>query len=230
MAALALLAATLAACPRRVAPPRPAPAPAALDTAAVIAILNERAARVHSLRAHFTAAVTRDGRERSLTGVLIVAAPDRYRFRLMLPLGMTVFDLVRDRAMVATLAPLGGADQALGDGLDWMLLPPRVDARCQVGRAQAMLDIRCGGPAMLVRPGDATIAASSAGGFWTHYGDERVIAGVPLPHRIDIPYPDGTAVRVEVERYDLNPVLPDALFVPPAGASISYPYADGYGF
>src|SRR5574340_57689 len=75
---------------RRQAPAAPAP----LSPAAALAVVEQREAAIHTLRARFTAHSRRGDDTHAADGVLLVKKPDRFRLRLMLPLGLTIFDYV----------------------------------------------------------------------------------------------------------------------------------------
>src|SRR4029077_17363035 len=113
-----------------------------------LAALRAEEDRVHSLRARFSSVTRMPGAERSADGVLLVAKPDRFRLRLMLPFGLTVFDYLN-----------------VGDH-SWMTLPladPQQRAHAQEFAPFSRDDL---GQAFLrgayAFPGDCTAAAADA--------------------------------------------------------------------
>jgi outer membrane lipoprotein-sorting protein len=221
-AALAPLLLAVACACTRPRPAAPAPqAPPLRDPAALIAAYNAREAQVRTLRSTFSATITRNGSTRTVSGILIIAKPDRFRFRLMLPFGVTVFDEVRVGRESWLLLPLGTAADVDTETLEQGLLPPPLAAdRCTFAAPRdAVVDAVCADWRIALRASDATLAAQwLPDGSSAQYQDERPVDGVALPFRIALTYAGGVTVDVRVEHYDVNPVLAPDLFVPPAGA------------
>jgi len=215
-------------CTRRVAPPAGEPTATALTAAQAIALVeavNAREAGIRTMRATFSADVVRAGTTRSVTGVLVIAKPDRFRFRLMLPFGVTVYDEVRDGASSWRLTPLGSPSQSIDGTLlkDTFLPSPLEAARCEIAPPDAgTIDARCGDRHVAIRVRDATIATE-----WfrdqsaARYDDERSVDNVALPFRIALSYPGNVAVQVTIDRYEINPALDSQTFIPPSGADAS---------
>jgi hypothetical protein len=74
--------------------------------------LRENEARIRSLRARFVASTVYQGVERTAQGVLLVRKPDRFRLRLVLPFGFTLFDYLSVGEDVWTVAPFAGEKSA----------------------------------------------------------------------------------------------------------------------
>jgi hypothetical protein len=64
-----------------------------------------REEQVRSLRARFSSVARTSGVERAADGVLLIAKPDRFRLRLMLPFGITVFDYLNIGEQTWTVLP-----------------------------------------------------------------------------------------------------------------------------
>ncbi|MEO8603683.1 MAG: hypothetical protein ABI629_14005 [bacterium] len=222
----------LASCVRRAPPPSVDAPPVTGDSyaerIALVDAINARAARIQTMRATFSADVVREGSTRSVTGVLVVAKPDRYRFRLMLPFGVTVFDQVRDGKHTWTLTPLGAPSGAVdGRWLSNTFFAEALDpSHCQFGvERDGILDTTCG-RRLYIRTSDATIAAEEFLTGDAQYDDERVVDQVLLPFRIQLTYRGGTSVRVTIDHYEVNPILAPQVFTPPPGAELVAPPSD----
>jgi hypothetical protein len=191
------------------------------------------------MRARFTSTTRDAGGARQLSGVLLVARPDRLRFRLSLPLGLTVLDYVRtgDRAWVRL--PMGGSDAVYGYASQTL---PRTFARFTEERNLQQCDaydrteperlwvicyLRGGDVAhpdrlLAIRARDGVIDEEhllTADGVAsiTRYDDYRSVDGAYLPFRIlihDIRPGSEKTVDVAIERYEVNPVLRDDVFLP----------------
>lgn len=188
---------------------------------------------MRSLRAVFRAEV--HGAAASTTsGVLVVRKPDRFRLRLMLPFGMTVFDYLKAGESVQVSLPLRGDAAADGDGpmpfsdvdlsqafLRGAWAYPGV-CRARAGAAaEVLVDCLDEGGATLRRLRlDADGARLREEISYEHgrprfsiryadYGEDG------LPYRIVLGQPDREArLEIAVERYDLNPPLAESLFRP----------------
>jgi outer membrane lipoprotein-sorting protein len=231
---LAALAVAIAACARP-APDvveRPPIADATLsDPRAVLVRLQDRETQIRSVRSRFTATVTTPHAQRQLSGVLLTEKPHRLRFRLTLPFGVTVFDLVAvgDGAIYLYTPSDDLVERFLADGLDplsWpdLFLYPDVDAaRCGIATTapSGLIDAQCYDRGRLaVRTSDATVAMQYDGDVVMQYDDYRPVSGILMPYRIVIRYPADVVVTVEVEQYELNPVLDGGVFEPPAAAKL----------
>lgn len=219
-------------------PPAASPPPGcAGDAATVLACVRAREDAVRSLRARFRATTRRQGESHATNGVLLVSKPDRFRLRLMLPFGLTVFDYTRDGRRSAVSLPLRGPDnQGADDGA-----PPFGDidlaeaflrgeyafpGACSAEEDGAHVRVACrDGDGRLLRelvldPASGTIASEvSHDGerprLALAYSEYRVVDGAVLPFRIDLAYPQrGVALAIEIEHYQVNPDLGAALFRP----------------
>jgi outer membrane lipoprotein-sorting protein len=229
---VALLALTLTACPR--APQRPPKLPAAPE--ARLAAVRAEEDRIHSLRARFSSVTRLPGDERSADGVLLVAKPDRFRLRLMLPFGLTVFDYLnvgertwmtlpladpQQRAHAEQFAPfsrddlgqafLRGAYAFPGDCTAATADDAEVVVRCRVDGALRR-SLLIGNEGIL----EETSYAGDAPRMVIHYADYR--GG--LPYHITLEYPQHQqSVDITIERYEVNPTLSDDLFQPAADSA-----------
>jgi outer membrane lipoprotein-sorting protein len=222
----------LAACPRSAQHARPA-APAAPD--ARLAAIRAREDALHTLRARFTAVTRMPDVERSADGVLLVAKPDRFRLRLLLPFGITVCDYltVGERSWIAL--PLADARQReqLGefapfsrDDLGAAFLRGRYafPGECEaVPAAGDDVWVRCREADALRRTllitGDVIAEETSYNGdsprMAIRYSDYRDVDGMPLPFHIALSYPQHQqSVDITIQRYEVNPPLADGLFLP----------------
>jgi len=239
------LALLLAACPRAAQHARPA-APA--DPEARLAAVRAREDALHSLRARFTAVTRLPDAERTADGVLLVVKPDRFRLRLMLPFGITVCDYlnVGDGAWIAL--PLADAAQRerLGEftpfsrddlGQAFLRGPYAFPGECEATPASGTdVWVRCHeGDALrrtLLIVGDVIVEETSYDGgtprMVIRYADYRDVDGTPLPFRIDLSYPQRQqSVDIAIQRYEVNPTLGDALFLPAPGSRSLTPAGGG---
>lgn len=231
-----LLAVDLLAC----AVPRPAAF--RLPTAnpdRLLEMVREREERLTSLRARFTADSQREGERRSAEGVLLVKKPDRFRLRLMLPFGLTIFDYVswgdrtqlalpmenkiitgppRDDRLAFSQADLGevflrGANAFPGtcraNGSD----ASGVVALCRDSAGGLLRQIRIDAETATIR--DETTYEGDEPRMVLRYDDYRSVGDVVLPYHIVLRYPgQHVALDVAIHRYEVNPVLADDLFQP----------------
>lgn len=240
-AASAALVVALAAC----AAPRPAPPTSTCgrEPAAVLACVRHREDTVTTMRARFNATSESGGESTTTSGVLLVAKPDRFRLRLMLPFGLTVFDAVESGGRLQMSLPLqGGATD--GDTPRGPLPFSQIDLEEAFLRGAFAFPGRCaaragGGDAVLVRcAGDAAERARdlrldavtativeeasfdpSSGDatprFTVAYSDYRLVENVSLPYRIRLGYPARRiSLDIEIEKYEVNPTLASTLFRP----------------
>lgn len=227
--AACLLALLLAAgCGGREAARAPA-APPVEDSVAVFTRARQNEARVRTLRAQFEARVVRAGEVREASGVLLVKKPDRFRLRLLSPLGITVFDYTSvgshrrmqlptegkqfDDAAIDTNAPFSpNALRAVflrGDSA--------FPAGCASTTDAATVLVRCptapGQPFFVIAPATADISFEGRGPIGVSYFDYRPVAGARLPYAVVVNDRDsGTDLSITVRRYEVNPDLADGLF------------------
>ena len=230
-AALLLLLA-LSGCPRAAQAPA-ARLPSSPD--ARLAAVRAREDQVQTLRARFSS-VTRVGEEeRHTDGVLLVAKPDRFRMRLMLPFGFTVFDYLNVGEQTWMTLPLADAQQR-----------ERAGAFAPFSR-QDLAEAFLRGPYAF--PGECTPAPAAGDTVWVSchvagalrrtyligadgiaeetsydgdaprmhiaYTDYRAAGGTTLPFRITLDYPQRQqSVDITIDRYEVNPSLSDDLFAP----------------
>ena len=226
-----LLALALCACASTV--PRAPALPA--EPEARLATVRAREDRVQSLRARFSSVTRLPGAERSADGVLLVAKPDRFRLRLLLPFGLTVFDYLNVGEQTWTALPLADPQQRDGagefapfsrDDLGQAFLrgPFAFPGHCVAAAAAGeTVQVTC-------RDGDAlrrtlligrdgiieeTSYAAGAPRLLIRYTDYRAVGAVTLPFRITLEYPQRQqSVDITIDRYEVNPPLSDALFLP----------------
>jgi hypothetical protein len=218
----------------------PAAAPPALpacagDPASVLACVRAREDAVHSLRARFRATTHRDDTRQRTNGILLVAKPDRFRLRLMLPLGLTVFDYTRSGERTAMALPLGGGEAWDGeappfDGADldaaFLRGEHAFPGSCQAARAGEEVVVSCADGAvrreLRLDPARGAIVRENSGGAdgvrtTIDYDDFRPTASALLPYRIVLAYPArAVTLLIEIDGYEVDPQLAPALFLPAA--------------
>ena len=224
------------------------PAPAVVETGltpdAVYAAVRRQEAQVRALRARFSARVDRAGEVRRADGVLLVKKPDRFRLRLLLPFGPTVFDYTswddHDRmqlplegrqfsdAEIADHAPFSPGDlRAVFLGTDGGL-------RCTAQGDAAETIVECrdreGAVARLIRVQTATRRVAQEVHFVAgqpelimQFNDYRPVEPADLPFQINLTYPEKhVRLEITVRSYEVNPSLADELFdAPPLSSSSS---------
>jgi hypothetical protein len=195
--------------------------------------------RVHTLRAQFNSTThTRDG-ERSADGVLLVAKPDRFRLRLMLPFGLTVFDYLEVGEQSWLVLPLASSEdlanakaavplsrQDLGEAfLRGTYAFPGECVASDGNDADVAVSCRAGGELLRTLAIDRdgiSEETSYAGGdvrLRIRYSDYREVSGIALPFRILLEYPQRQqAVDIAIRQYEVNPALPAELFEPAPGS------------
>jgi hypothetical protein len=194
------------------------------DPEIVIATLQANEAKVRTLRARFDAKIAAPQGTRSVGGVLVIAKPDRVRFRLMLPFGVTVYDFVKVGGEAWQTQPLGGRSVGIDPYTlsDVFLRDESVDrVGCMMGSTAEWVATECHGRLERIRRSDATVESAAIGdrnGVVITYADERLVDGVPLPFTIVIHFWDDVVVTVSVDRYEVNPQLADDIFQPPPDA------------
>src|SRR5262245_7159163 len=214
-----------------------APHPSALpsEPAARLAAVRANEERVRSLRARFSSVAHFADTERSADGVLLVVKPDRFRLRLMLSFGITVFDYLNVGEQSWTTLPLAGeearerADQFAPfsrDDLGQVFMrgayafPGECDA---VPAPKDQVWVSCRDGTVLRRTlligidGIVEEVSYDAGvqRLVIRYSDYRLVDGTVLPFRITLEYPQRRqSVDITIERYEVNPPLSDELFRP----------------
>jgi outer membrane lipoprotein-sorting protein len=227
-----LLALALSACATRVpsAPVLPS------DPDARLAAVRAREERIQSLRARFSSVTRLPGAERSADGVLLVAKPDRFRLRLLLPFGLTVFDYLNVGEQTWTALPLADPQQRdravefapfSRDDLGQAFLrgPFAFPGQCAAARAGGeTVQVTChdGGAVRrtLLIGTDGIVEETSyeagAPRLRIRYADYRAVDAVMLPFRITLEYAQRQqSVDITIDRYEVNPTLSDDLFQPP---------------
>lgn len=218
---------TLAACAR--VANTPLPPPPAGDP---LAVVRQRAAALHALRARFDAVAHFPGGERRTAGVLIVRPPDDARLRLVAPFGLTVFDGLRTGGRTYVSAPLAAGPEAAS--LAFMRVGPADSLLFGAGAAEDCraaagppdrAEYWCGKPPtrwLSIDRATATVSADAElvdgqTAVTRGYADYRLVDGLPLPYRIRIDYPpQQVGVDITVGRYEVDPPLRDDQFQPPA--------------
>lgn len=233
---LALLCGALfAACSARVS------APPAIETDltpdAVYAAVRQQEAAVQTLRARFSARVDRAGEVRRADGVLLVKKPDRFRLRLLLPFGPTVFDYTSWDSHDHMELPLEGkqfSDAEIGAHAPFSPADMREvflgvhggpQCRAQSGSAETVVECRDreGTLARLIRIQTATRRIGQEVRFVAglpelimQFDDYRRVESVDLPFKIDLAYPEKNVhLEITVRSYEVNPNLADNLFDAP---------------
>ncbi|MBI1814003.1 MAG: hypothetical protein HYR72_03415 [Deltaproteobacteria bacterium] len=219
--------------------PPPAEVPRAQPNAAArFTTVLAREEQITSLRARFTAESRRGDERHTTTGVLLVKKPDRFRLRMLLPIGFTVFDYVRTGAHSQVSLPL--EDRVIVDPPPDGALPfSQADFAEAFLRGQAAFPGACAPSSSVSNDHGAVIVCREAGQIVREirldasaatireetsyeagqprmiigYDDYREIDGVALPFHITMRYPArDLAVDIAVQRYEVNPALRDDLF------------------
>lgn len=226
----------LSACAVRTLAPGP---PRRADPAMVLASLRAHEEHIITLRARFSSTARNQEGSHTTTGVLLVHKPDRFRMRLMLPIGLTVFDYLRTGDRTQMVLPLEGrvitdpkGDQpglfSQADLVAAFLRGPdafpgtcdpsaaadgTVEVICRDGAGTVRRRLTVHNPAATIR--DETSYESDRPRLITRYDDYRVTDGLPLPYQIIMQYPGhDVAVEITIQRYEVNPTLADELFQP----------------
>lgn len=196
-------------------------------------------AAITTLRARFTAESRRGTERHSTSGVLLVKKPDRFRLRMMLPFGVTVFDYLRTRDHVHVSLPLQGrviddppADDATAFsqadlGAAFLRGADAFPGTClaeTAGPFNVAIVCRANPDTVLRRTvvdattawiHDETTYEAGAPRLVIHYDDYRPIGDSVLPFHIAMQYPGREqSVEISIQRYEVNPALSDALFEP----------------
>ena len=231
---LCALALMVAGCARQRGPLPPTPA---ADPTALLAQVRANEERIGSLRARFTANTSAGGEERRTDGVLLVKKPNRFRMRLMLPFGPTIFDYVSWGERSQLTLPLQGSDSSAPPPGVAPFSRADVDeaflrgshafpGTCMPRRDSGAVVVLCrdAGGALLRRlnldPNTGTIGdeTSFEGGvprMVLRYGDYRAVGDQYMPFHVTMIYPQrDLSVDITISSYELNPQLSDALFEP----------------
>ncbi|MBI2892619.1 MAG: hypothetical protein HYY06_03645 [Deltaproteobacteria bacterium] len=235
-----LIALFLAGCPPAVPPlaplPRVAGAPAsAARRQALLATLRAEEGRWRTLTiVHAIRLATRE-QSGSLRGLLAVRRPDAYRLQLLGPAGITAMDLTYRAGRFLLVIPSRNVRRA-GDRST-----PREDLRGLPvdGLARAFLDRYGGTPADLIEDARWSVMEWRRGDevrrLWLDrettlprvdstrragreemritYDRYRAADGARLPFRVHFDMPaEGLRAQIDVERYRVNPDLPDSAF------------------
>lgn len=231
--------ACLAACTARSSAPVPLPY---ADADALLARVRADEDRIRSLRARFHSRSLHRGQTRAADGVLLVRKPDRFRLRLMLPFGLTVFDYVgrEDGAWISL--PLHGDRGALPADLGFFsrenlgaaflrgayafpgtcraasAAQQEVEVTCRDGRdAQLTRTLRLDARSATIR--EESSRMNGAPHMIIRYHDYRRVGDLLLPFRIELNDPAREmSVEISIDHYEVNPTLADELFAVPAGA------------
>lgn len=220
------------------AAPRPIPATASGDPDSVVAAVRAREDAITTLRTSFSARTRERDRERSADGVLLVQKPDRFRLRLMLAVGVTVFDYLTVGPRTQLALPLEGKIVNGSPQGEWATFS-RDDlseaflrgSRAFPGTCTAMgLDatlvvVTCRERGrlrrrVLIERTTATVReevsyTDEQPRLVVRFGDYRMVGEMPMPFRVELHYP-ARAVRVEisVRTTEVNPPLEASLFEP----------------
>lgn len=223
----------LAPLPRIAAPPAPA-----TRVQALLAELRGAQAPVHTLKVVHHITVQAEGRPSTgaMQGLLAVRRPDAYRLRVLGPAGITAMDLAwRSGRFVLTVPPRGvrvdgdertPREQLRGvpvDGLARAFLGTFDATRAALvedARWSLLTLVEPGGARRKLfvdrRNGTVAVDARFEGGAETTrltQGGYRQVGGVWLPFRVRFDMPAQRVVAtITVDRYDVNPALPDAAF------------------
>lgn len=235
--AVCIVALLLAGC-TTTAPPRPPPPALPDGPDARLAVVRAREEQVHTLRARFVSVARLPDGERSADGVLLIAKPDRFRLRLMLPFGFTVFDYLNVGERTWTALPLADASQRdrAGEfapfsrddlGQAFLRGPYAFPGQCDAAPApgdRVWVSCREGDELhrtlLIDRVGIVEETSYEAGAprLVIRYADYRAVGATALPFRITLDYRQRRqSVDITIQSYELNPTLADALFQPLEG-------------
>lgn len=215
---------------------RPAVAPSGalvgIDATAVFAATRAREEQVRTLRVRFDARLEHQETSRSTSGVLVVEKPDRFRLRLLSPLGITVFDYVaRGRRRRMVLATEGKVldDEAIdrhapfSPGALRAAFLRGADAypgNCTPRPTSYGVHVECGAGDrtrrwLLIDPRTGDIDAEGDANVRLFFGEYDGFDGQRLPVRITVlDDVTGSRLTITVRQYEINPQLPAALFDP----------------
>jgi hypothetical protein len=209
------------------------------DPSAVLAAARRREEHFASLRARFTAETTRNGERHSVDGVLVVKKPDKFRLRMMLPFGFTVFDYVSSGVRAQLSLPLQDltTDGPLrGDAMGFSQLdleqaflrgpyafPGDCSAEtdgagsvivvCRDSSGDALRQLRIDSSTAAIE--DETSYDAGQPRMMIRYDVYRPAGDTSLPYRITLlSPPQHVTLDITVQRYEVNPALADTLFEP----------------
>jgi hypothetical protein len=224
--------------PRLARLPRVGGAPASpARVAEVIHALRTAQSSIHTLRVAHHIALAKGGvSSGSLRGLLAVRRPDAYRLRVLGPAGLTAMDLVwsagrfvldvparevhlagdaRTPRRALHGVPIDGLARAFLGTYDATHAGLVEDRRWSVLTLEESPAVR---RVLYLSPPEMTVVVDARfeGGRETlrlTHGDLRPVGGTLLAHdiRCDMPR-EGLVATIRVERYDVNPTLPDAAF------------------
>jgi len=221
---------------------RPVMPPSACGASAeaALACAQQREAAITTLRSVFTATSEHNGDRYTTRGVLVVSKPDRFRLRLMLPVGLTIFDCVgRDGHLHLSLPLQDRHDDAAGaapaplpfqyaDLAQAFLRGAHAfPGACVAARHSDAVVVHCGDAGgrrwqMLVLDPTSTFIREevsyddAAPRLTLRYEDYQPTNGTWLPRRIVLASPQhAVSLDIVVERYEINPDLSADLFQPP---------------
>jgi hypothetical protein len=227
----------LAACSKARRPlPEPPAAPEVL-----LARVEAREAAIRTLRARFSSVATRGSEERRAEGVLLVKKPDRFRLRLLAPLGFTVFDYTSVAGRTHMVLPLRDAPKNAPPPADVPVSPAdlqdtflrgasAVPETCEPRHADGTVLVTCRDQdgrmlrLLSISPSEGTLSQEitlrdGQPRVVARYSDYRRVDSTQLPFAIEIAYPAGDVrMRIAVRSYEVNPALADDLFEPPKEA------------
>ena len=223
---------------RRPAMPPPA---CGVSAEAALACAQQREEAITTLRSVFTATSEHNGDRYTTRGVLLVSKPDRFRLRLMLPVGFTVFDCIGSDGHLHLSLPLHGRHDDAGGGTSAPLPFQYADlaeaflrgahafpGACVAARDSDEVVVQCGDAGvrrwrrLVLDPASTFIRDEISYGdaallLTLRYEDYQPTDGIWLPRRIILASPrSSVSLDIVVERYEINPDLPADLFQPPA--------------
>ena len=208
------------------------------DVDAVVATVRAREDAITTLRTSFSARTRERDCERAADGVLLVQKPDRFRLRLMLNVGVTVFDYLTVGTRTQLALPLEGkiingspqgewATFSRDDLSQAFLRGSRAfPGICKTTAQDAsLLVVTCreGGVLqrrVLIERSTATVReevsyARDEPRMIVRYGDYRMVGAVPMPYRVELAYPAREiVVEITVRTTEVNPLLDASLFEP----------------
>jgi hypothetical protein len=217
---------------------RPLPTTGTSDAASVFALVQAREQAIVSLRTSFSARTRERDRTREADGVLLVQKPDRFRLRMMLSLGVTVFDYLTVGEQTQIAFPLEGRIVNGAPQGDWaafsrddlsqaflrgerafpgVCTPVAQDTELVVvtcherGRLQRRFLIE--GRTATVR--EEISYTREQPRLVIRFGDYRMVGSSPMPFRIELLYPErALVVEITVATTEVNPALEESLFRP----------------
>jgi hypothetical protein len=216
---------------------RPLPPLPPAEPAALLRAVRERDERIATLRARFTARFRSASDERTVDGVLVIARPERFRLRLMMPFGLSVLDYLStgdDVRVVSTFEAdpgrNGGPPLSAGDLREVFLRGRHAfPGECLPGdMSRRTLEILCRDTAgvtlrrIRIDRGTGRIRDETSyrdGRPWVRFAFDdwryRPDDGADLPHRVSLRYLERPlALEIAIRRFEVNPPLAAAVFEP----------------